>query len=156
MIWLCHEYLGDCGFCRLGTTFILSLLHNMCESFETRRQATRYYWQAGITRGLCVLTTYSLDIRCLSVKVISLNVGSNLCLPLVSIVQQLLLVVQELFMCLSRKLKVRTLKTQRKNHHCHISYVNDGMWNIKLCIYLLISTILLMKMMYFMFLTINI
>lgn len=70
-------------------------------------------------------SVYSLKVWCLSVKVISLNVGSDLCLPLVSIVQQLLLVVQELFVRLSRKLKVGTLKqTQRKTHHCHIVHLN--------------------------------
>lgn len=45
----------------------------------------------------------------LSVQVISLDVSSNLCLPLVSIVEELLFVVEQFFMGLGGKLKVRTL-----------------------------------------------
>lgn len=45
----------------------------------------------------------------LSVEVVSLYVGSDLCFPLVSIVQKLLLVVQQLLMGLRGKLKVWTL-----------------------------------------------
>lgn len=46
----------------------------------------------------------------LSVKVIGLYVGGYLCLPLVSIVEELLLVVEQLFMGLSGKLKVGALQ----------------------------------------------
>jgi hypothetical protein len=44
------------------------------------------------------------------VQVVSLNVGRDLSLPLVPIVQQLLLVVQQLLMCLRGELKVGTLQ----------------------------------------------
>lgn len=68
-------------------------------------------------RIVCSYSVYSLDVWYLSVEVISLNISSDLCLPLVSIVQKLLLVVQKLFMRLRRKLKVRTLKQTQRNHH---------------------------------------
>lgn len=48
------------------------------------------------------------------VQVICLNVGSNLSLPLVPIVEQLLLVVQQFLMCLRGKLKVGALKKQTR------------------------------------------
>lgn len=48
--------------------------------------------------------------RVSSVEVISLYVGSDLRLPLVSIVEELLLVVEQFFMGLGGKLKVRTLR----------------------------------------------
>lgn len=80
-------------------------------------------------RIVCSYSVYSLDVWCLSVEVIRLNISSDLCLPLVSIVQELLLVVQELFMRLRRKLKVRTLKqTQRKNTTAKIADINNRMW----------------------------
>lgn len=41
-------------------------------------------------------------------------VGSNLCFPLVSIVEELFLVVEQFFMSFSRKFKVRTLKKKEK------------------------------------------
>ena len=47
--------------------------------------------------------------KVLSVQVVSFNVSSNLSLPLVSIVQQLLLVVEQLLMCLGGELKVGPL-----------------------------------------------
>lgn len=46
----------------------------------------------------------------LSVEVISSYIGSDLRLPLVSIVEELLLVVEQFFMGLSGKLKVGTLR----------------------------------------------
>lgn len=67
------------------------------------------------SRIVCSYSVYSLDVWCLSVEVISLNVSSDLCLPLISIVQEFLLVVQKLFMRLRRKLKVRTLKQTQTN-----------------------------------------
>ena len=45
----------------------------------------------------------------LSVQVVSFNVSSNLSLPLVSIIQQLLLVVEQLLVGLGGKLEVGTL-----------------------------------------------
>lgn len=51
---------------------------------------------------------------CLSVEVISLYVGSYLCFPLVSVVEELLLVVEQFFMGLSGKLKVRTLRERER------------------------------------------
>lgn len=50
----------------------------------------------------------------LSIEVISLNVGSNLSLPLVSIVKEFLFVVEQFLMGFSGKLKVRTLRTQKQ------------------------------------------
>lgn len=50
---------------------------------------------------------------CLSIEVIGLYVGCDLCLPLVSVVEELLLVVEQLFVALSGKLKVGTLKVER-------------------------------------------
>lgn len=41
-------------------------------------------------------------------------VGSDLCFPLVSVVEQLLLVIEQLFVGFSGKLKVGTLKKERK------------------------------------------
>lgn len=41
-------------------------------------------------------------------------VGSNLCFPLVSIVEELFLIVEQFFMSFSRKFKVRTLKKKEK------------------------------------------
>jgi len=43
-----------------------------------------------------------------------LYVGSYLCLPLVSVVEELLFVVEQLFVGLSGKLKVRALQEERK------------------------------------------
>lgn len=51
---------------------------------------------------------------CLSIEVIGLYVGSDLCFPLVSVVEELLLVVKQLFVGFSGKLKVRTLNTKGK------------------------------------------
>lgn len=75
------------------------------------------------TMDVCVserLYWYVLTVHCvcgvqgdLSVKVISLYVGSYLCFPLVSIVEELLLVVEQLLMGFSGELKVRTLKEKR-------------------------------------------
>lgn len=48
----------------------------------------------------------------LSVQVVGLDVGGDLGLPLVSVVQQLLLVVQQLFVRLCRVLEVGTLSTE--------------------------------------------
>ena len=45
----------------------------------------------------------------LSVEEVSLDVGGNLLLPLVSVAEQLLLIVEQLLVCLCRELKVRTL-----------------------------------------------
>ena len=45
----------------------------------------------------------------LSIEVICLYVGCNLCLPFISVVEQLLLVVKQLFVGLSGELKVRAL-----------------------------------------------
>jgi len=53
---------------------------------------------------------YIVCVRaCLSVEVISLYVGGYLGLPLVSVVEQLLLVVEQLFVRLCGKLKVGAL-----------------------------------------------
>lgn len=46
---------------------------------------------------------------CLSVEVISLYVGSYLCFPLVSVVEELLLVVEQFLMGFSGELEVGTL-----------------------------------------------
>lgn len=105
-------------------------------------------------RIVCSYSMYSFDAWCLSVKIISLNVGSDLCLPLVSIVQQLLLVVQELFMCLRRKLKVRTLKEGKNIVISFISTMECSKLNLT-SDHLSINTILIM-MMYSMSLIINI
>lgn len=61
--------------------------------------------------GVCQRLTmqHVLSMCGLSVEVVSLYVGSDLCFPLVSIVQKLLLVVQQLLMGLRGKLKVWTL-----------------------------------------------
>lgn len=59
---------------------------------------------------VCLLTAGTGRTCVLSVEVISLYVGSNLRLPLVSIVEELLLVVEQFFMGLGGKLKVRTLR----------------------------------------------
>jgi len=48
-------------------------------------------------------------VRCLSVEVISLYVGGDLGFPLVSVVEQLLLVVEQLLVGLRGELKVGTL-----------------------------------------------
>lgn len=50
---------------------------------------------------------------CLSIEVIGLYVGCDLRLPLVSVVEELLLVVEQLFVGLSGKLKVGTLSGER-------------------------------------------
>lgn len=57
---------------------------------------------------------------CLSVEVISLYVGSYLCFPLVSVVEELLLVVEQFFMGLSGKLKVRTLREREDGEQSEI------------------------------------
>lgn len=46
----------------------------------------------------------------LSIEVIGLYVGGDLSLPFISVVQQLLFVVEQLFVGFSGKLKVRTLR----------------------------------------------
>lgn len=61
---------------------------------------------------------------CLSIKIISLYVCSYFCFPLISIVEELLLVVEQFFMGFSGKLKVRTLNKYKCNlstdHHCRV------------------------------------
>lgn len=57
----------------------------------------------------------------LSVEVISLYVGGDLCFPLVSIVEKLLLVVQQLLVSLRGELKVWALELERQ-HQIHIMY----------------------------------
>ena len=47
---------------------------------------------------------------CSAIEEVCLNVGGYLLLPLVSIAQQLLLVVEQLLVCLCRELKVGTLE----------------------------------------------
>ena len=49
------------------------------------------------------------DIEILSVEIISFDVGRNFGLPLVSVVEELLLVVKQLLVGLGRKLKVGAL-----------------------------------------------
>lgn len=48
----------------------------------------------------------------LSIQIISLYISSYLCLPLVSVVEELLLVVEQLFVGFSGKLEIGTLKTE--------------------------------------------
>lgn len=50
---------------------------------------------------------------CLSVKIVSLNIGCNLSLPFVSIIEQLFFVIEKFFMSLCRKFKVWPLNKRR-------------------------------------------
>jgi len=50
---------------------------------------------------------------CLSIEIVSLNVGSDLSLPLISIVEELLLIIKQFFVSLCGELKVGALKRQR-------------------------------------------
>lgn len=65
-----------------------------------------------IQYGRMCVTGYAPSVCCvgLSIEVISLYVGSYFCFPLVPIVEEFLLVVEQFFMGLSGKLKVRTLR----------------------------------------------
>lgn len=51
---------------------------------------------------------------CLSVEIVSLDVGSDLSLPLVSIVEEFLFVIKQLLMGLCGELKVGTLRKRQE------------------------------------------
>lgn len=58
---------------------------------------------------------------CLSIEVIGLYVGRDLGLPLVSVVEELLLVVEQLFVALGGKLKVGTLRVERGRERSNVT-----------------------------------
>lgn len=57
---------------------------------------------------MCIST-----LVCLSVEVVRLNIGSDLRLPFVSVVEKFLLIVQQLFMGFCGELKVGSLKKRK-------------------------------------------
>lgn len=74
----------------------------------------------GFVGVVCPRLLYATCAQCagLSVEVISLYVGSDLRFPLVSVVEKLLLVVQQLLVGLRGKLKVWALKLKRQHQRC--------------------------------------
>jgi len=67
------------------------------------------YYQQKELFSLISPNTLMRDIEILSVEIISFDVGRNFGLPLVSVVEELLLVVKQLLVGLGRKLKVGAL-----------------------------------------------
>lgn len=65
---------------------------------EAVGEVRAFYWAGGAAASR------------LSVQVVGLNVGGDLSLPLVPVVEQLFLIVQKLLMCLRGKLKVGALQ----------------------------------------------